>query len=129
MVRLDDPGLESAIAGLDKAPTGIVSLDVITRSGLPWGRITLVAGDSGSGKTVLALETLVHGVHGYEEPGIFVAFEESPAHVLTQCAPSFRCDLGAFTSDELLMFDARLLARRRPGGRFRSRSLTRWSFR
>ena len=47
--------------GLEKAPTGICGLDQITGGGLPRGRVSLVAGAAGAGKTLLGLEFLVGG--------------------------------------------------------------------
>jgi circadian clock protein KaiC len=63
---------------LSKAPTGISGLDEITGGGLPKGRPTLVAGNAGCGKTLLAMEFLVQGVLKYDKPGVFVCFEETP---------------------------------------------------
>jgi circadian clock protein KaiC len=63
---------------LEKAPTGIGGLDEITMGGLPRGRPTLVCGSAGCGKTMLAMEFLVRGIQQYGEPGVFIAFEESP---------------------------------------------------
>ena len=60
-----------------KAPTGIAGLDEITGGGLPRGRTTLLVGGPGSGKTILALQFLVHGARDCREQGIFVAFEET----------------------------------------------------
>ena len=65
-----------------KAPSGITGLDEITGGGLPRGRTTLLVGGSGSGKTILALQFLVHGAQKRDEPGIFVAFEETPARIV-----------------------------------------------
>lgn len=62
--------------GLEKCPTGIRGLDEITNGGLPQGRPTLVCGGAGCGKTVLGMEFLYRGVTEYNEPGIFLAFEE-----------------------------------------------------
>jgi len=44
---------------------------------LPHGRTTLLVGGPGSGKTILALQFLVHGAQECNEPGIFVGFEEA----------------------------------------------------
>jgi circadian clock protein KaiC len=66
---------------LEKAPTGIGGLDQITRGGLPLGRVTLVAGGTGTGKTLLGLEFLVAGAREYGEPGVLLTFEESEAKV------------------------------------------------
>ena len=60
-----------------KALTGIKGLDEITFGGLPRERATLVCGGPGCGKTLLALEFIVHGATRYNEPGVFVAFEET----------------------------------------------------
>ena len=57
-----------------KAPTGIVGFDEITGAGLPRSRTALVLGGPGSGKTVFALQFLVHGAQRCKESGIFVAF-------------------------------------------------------
>lgn len=68
---------------LQKCPTGITGLDEITRGGLPKGRPTLLAGGAGSGKTLLALEFLVKGATLYDEPGVFMAFEETAPELAT----------------------------------------------
>jgi circadian clock protein KaiC len=68
--------------GVLKARTGIVGFDEITNGGLPRGRTTLLEGGPGSGKTIMALQTLVYGAKTEEEPGIFVAFEESPELII-----------------------------------------------
>jgi circadian clock protein KaiC len=61
---------------LTKAPTGIIGLDEITCGGLPRGRPTLVCGSAGCGKTLFAMEFLVRGAVEYNEPGVFITFEE-----------------------------------------------------
>jgi circadian clock protein KaiC len=50
---------------------------------LPRGRTTLLLGGPGSGKTIFALQFLVHGARYCKEPGIFVAFEETPKRIVT----------------------------------------------
>jgi len=62
---------------LPKTPTGIQGLDEITFGGLPRGRPTLICGSAGCGKTLLSIEFLVHGITQFNEPGVFMAFEES----------------------------------------------------
>ncbi len=62
---------------LAKCPTGIHGVDEITNGGLPRGRPTLVCGGAGSGKTLLAMEFIVRGIREFNEPGVFVAFEET----------------------------------------------------
>ncbi len=62
---------------LIKSPTGIQGLDEILNGGLPQGRITLVAGGPGSGKSLLASEFVVNGAVEYGEPGVITTFEET----------------------------------------------------
>jgi circadian clock protein KaiC len=80
MIYADDL-LDSSI-GLKKAPTGIIGLDQITRGGFPAGRPTLICGGPGCGKTILAMEFLVRGARQYDEPGLFVSFEETESHLV-----------------------------------------------
>lgn len=72
--------------GPKKASTGIVGLDEITGGGLPQGRTTLLVGGPGSGKTIFALQFLVHGAAIGDEPGIFVAFEETAERIVANAA-------------------------------------------
>jgi circadian clock protein KaiC len=60
-----------------KAAVGIQGFDAITGGGLPRGRVTLVLGASGSGKTVFAMEFLAGGAVQHNEAGAFVSFEEN----------------------------------------------------
>ncbi len=66
----------ASLAGLTKSPSGVRGLDQITFGGLPRGRPTLVCGGAGTGKTLLGMEFLVRGAQDYNEPGVFVCFEE-----------------------------------------------------
>jgi circadian clock protein KaiC len=71
------PGISSPKELLPKCPTGIQGLDEITGGGLPRGRPTLVCGGAGCGKTLFAAEFLVRGAAQYDEPGVFMSFEET----------------------------------------------------
>jgi len=61
---------------------GITGFDEIVNGGLPRGRTTLVTGGPGSGKTIFGLQFLAHGARSCNEPGIFVAFEETPDQLI-----------------------------------------------
>ena len=89
---------------LPKTPTGVEGLDEITNGGLPTGRTTLVSGSAGSGKTVLGMEFLVHGILDYGEPGVFMAFEETEKD-LRQNVSSFGYDLEKLQSEGKLAID------------------------
>ena len=72
---------------LPKCPTGIKGLDEVTGGGLPQGRPTLVCGSAGCGKTVLGMEFLVRGATEYDEPGVFISFEETEEDLIKNFKP------------------------------------------
>jgi len=89
---------------LPKAPTGIQGLDEITRGGLPKGRPTLICGGAGCGKTLLAMEFLVRGATQFDEPGVFMAFEET-AKDLTENVASLGFDLNDLVARKKIVLD------------------------
>ena len=89
---------------LPKARTGVQGLDEITGGGLPQGRPTLVCGSAGCGKTLLATEFLVRGATQFGEPGVFMAFEETPEE-LTQNVRSLGFDLDKLVRQKKLLLD------------------------
>lgn len=93
-----------AAAALRKSPTGIVGLDEVTGGGLPYGRSTLICGPAGCGKTLLALEFLVRGIRDFDEPGVFIAVEESVGE-LVQNVASMGFDLEQMQDDGKLVME------------------------
>jgi len=89
---------------LPRCPTGIQGLDEITGGGLPRGRPTLVCGGAGCGKTLLAAEFLVHGAVEFDEPGVFMSFEESEAE-LTANVASLGFDLAGLVKRKKIVLD------------------------
>lgn len=89
---------------LPKTPTGISGFDEITLGGLPKGRPSLVCGEAGSGKTVFSIEFLVRGIIDFNEPGVFVAFEEK-AEELTANVASLGFDLNRMIKQDKLRID------------------------
>jgi len=87
-----------------KTPSGIQGLDEITGGGLPQGRPTLVCGSAGCGKTLLAMEFLVRGAKDYNEPGVFMAFEEN-AEELTENVASLGFDLVTLQKRKKIVID------------------------
>jgi circadian clock protein KaiC len=94
----------AAVAGLEKAPTGISGLDEITHGGIPRGRPTLICGAAGCGKTLFGIEFLVKGAIEYGEPGVFVAFEERPEE-LAQNVKSLGFDLAQLEKQNKLFVE------------------------
>ena len=89
---------------LRKTPTGIQGLDELTGGGLPQGRPTLLCGGAGSGKTLFAMEFLARGAEEFDEPGVFVAFEEQTEDLATNFA-SLGHDLKALVARKKLAID------------------------
>jgi circadian clock protein KaiC len=92
---------------LSKVLTGIAGFDEITAGGLPVGRVTLVVGPAGTGKTAFALESLFRGALEHGEPGLFVAFEEGPEQLRTN-AVTFTWHPGDDAGGRVGFVDARL---------------------
>jgi len=90
--------------GLEKTPTGIAGLDEITAGGLPKGRPTLVCGSAGCGKTLTAIEFLVRGAKQFNEPGVFIAFEENEQE-LAKNVHSLGFDLTSLVRRKKLVLD------------------------
>ncbi len=61
--------------------TGIKGLDDILNGGIPKGHSVLVAGSSGTGKTILALQFLFEGAKK-NEPGVYIALSEPKDKVI-----------------------------------------------
>src|SRR6476659_4772617 len=87
-----------------KIPTGINGLDEITNGGFPKGRPTLICGSAGCGKTLFAIQFLIKGITDYNEPGVFMSFEES-AEDLTQNVRSLGFNLEQLSANRKLKVD------------------------
>ena len=87
-----------------KSKTGVDGLDEITGGGFPKGRPTLICGSAGCGKTLMGLQFLVKGITEYDEPGVFMSFEET-AKDLTQNVRSLGYDLDKLVKTNKLKID------------------------
>src|ERR1051325_9854838 len=99
-----EKGSKQKLKTLPKSPTGSPGMDEITSGGLPKGRPTLVSGSAGCGKTLFAIEFLVNGAIQYNEPGVFMAFEEN-ADELAQNVASLGFDLKKLSKQKKLIID------------------------
>ncbi|MDD5657639.1 MAG: circadian clock protein KaiC [Elusimicrobia bacterium] len=93
-----------SLRDLRKCPTGIRGLDEVTNGGLPRGRPTLICGAAGCGKTLLGMEFIVRGIRDFNEPGIFMSFEENEKE-LTENVASLGFDLADLQKRNLLAID------------------------
>jgi circadian clock protein KaiC len=95
---------EKSTETLLKTPTGISGLDEITNGGFPNGRPVLICGSAGCGKTLFAAQFLVKGITDYNEPGVFMSFEES-ASDLAQNFKSLGFDFEKLKAENKLRID------------------------
>src|SRR5450631_1486485 len=96
---------------LHKCPTGIKGFDEITEGGLPKNRTTLFSGSTGTGKTLLGIDFLIHGATEYKEPGVFISFEETEEELYKDVA-SLNLDLRRLVSQKKILLEYVLLDRR-----------------
>jgi circadian clock protein KaiC len=89
---------------LPKTPTGISGFDEITDGGLPTGRPTLVCGGAGCGKTLFAIEFLVRGATQFNEPGVFMSFEETKEEI-TQNVVSLGFEMDNLVKNKKIVLD------------------------
>jgi circadian clock protein KaiC len=93
----------SGTALVQKMPTGIPGFDFIADGGLPRGRTALVSGTAGCGKTIFATQFLVEGIRKANQNGVFVTFEEDPAHIRSNVA-TFGWDIRGWENERKWTF-------------------------
>jgi circadian clock protein KaiC len=96
---------------IHKCPTGIKGFDQITEGGLPKNRTTLLCGGAGSGKTLWGIDFLINGATKYNEPGIFMSFEETEDELYNDVA-SLNMDLRGLVSQKKVLLECVLLERK-----------------
>jgi len=104
MSKIIKKNSDNILKRLPKTLTGISGFDEITEGGLPTGRPTLVCGDAGCGKTLFSLEFIVRGAQEFNEPGVFVAFEEKSEELAANVA-SLGFDLPKLISQNKIRVD------------------------
>lgn len=95
-------GKNVTTTGINKALTGITGFDEIAHGGIPKGRTTLLAGTSGSGKTIFAMQFLIGGLLKGES-AVFVTFEETPKDIIRNMK-SFGWDLQKWIDEGKFLF-------------------------
>jgi circadian clock protein KaiC len=96
---------------LHKCPTGIKGFDQITEGGIPENRTTLICGGAGTGKTLWGLDFLINGALHYNEPGVFMSFEETEDELYKDVA-SLNMDLHGLVLQKKIQLEYVLLERR-----------------
>ncbi len=80
-IKLQDKSSNSKLYG-DRVKTGIEGLDKVMGGGFERDSINIVCGGPGTGKSIFALQFLVNGIEKFNEPGVYITFEESKNKVL-----------------------------------------------
>jgi len=86
-------GREERVRGRRRLSLGVPEIDEMMGGGIPEGDSLLVAGSSGTGKSLLGTKFIVEGIR-QDEPGIIVMFEERPEEYAERAA-GFGLDLVA----------------------------------
>jgi circadian clock protein KaiC len=86
-----------------KVPTGIEGLDSMLEGGLPKGRIILIRGSPGAGKSILCSHYLFNGATKFGEKGIYVSLEESK-HQLFREMQLFDMDFKSLEDENQVAF-------------------------
>src|ERR671924_1444244 len=81
--------------------TGIAGLDDVFLGGIRQGNIILLEGAAGTGKTMLGMAFIYHGITAYNQPGIIVTFEVTPQKLIRDAA-ALGWDLAALEQQKKL---------------------------
>lgn len=95
------PGPQGGPTTERRVKTGIRGLDDLLQGGFPGGAGIVVAGEAGTGKSVLGTEYLVKGAILYREKGCYVSLEEPPERIIARSA-SFSWNLPALIEQSLV---------------------------
>ena len=90
------------MSALKKLSTGVPGLDTLTHGGIPEGRAILIAGKSGTGKTVVGLQIASHLARSGVKT-IFLAVEETPED-LQDTGDSLGLGVGELVASGMLVF-------------------------
>jgi KaiC/GvpD/RAD55 family RecA-like ATPase len=91
------------LSAIARTLTGIPGLDEILGGGIPQGRVVLLVGGPGAGKTILATQFLVNGAKNYGEKSAFVSLDESKQHYCAEMA-KFGWDIAKLEQERKFAF-------------------------
>lgn len=104
--RYSSAGVWGGSMNDENVPSGIAGLDDLLGGGFPRGRVILVTGGPGSGKTLMCMQFLIDGIERFDERGVFVSLEESKYHLVTEMS-NFGWDLEKYEKKgQLAIVDA-----------------------
>src|SRR3989344_8656194 len=74
--------VDSPTTSYERIKLGFDVLDDALEGGFLKGTVNLVGGGAGSGKSIFSMQYLINGIEKYNEPGVYVSFEESESRIL-----------------------------------------------
>ncbi len=86
---------------MKRLKSGIPGLDDLIEGGFPEGRSVLLSGGCGTGKTIFGMQYIFKGARDYNDPGIYVSFDERP-ELLRQDMLRFGWDLRKLESQNMI---------------------------
>jgi len=101
MVR--EESSEERLSSTERTLTGIPGLDEMLGGGIPRGRVVLLVGAPGAGKTILGSQFLVNGIKNYGENSAFVSLDESKQHFYSEMS-KFGWDLAKLEQEHKYAF-------------------------
>ena len=85
-----------------RVPSGILGLDEAMQGGFIKNSSVLIGGGAGTGKSILCMQCLVEGIKRFNEPGVFISFEQQEQQILEDFA-EFPWDLRRYIEDKKLV--------------------------
>ncbi|MFH1424388.1 MAG: ATPase domain-containing protein [archaeon] len=87
---------------IERVKTGIPGLDELIEGGFVRDSSILVSGGTGTGKTIFCMQFLYNGATKYNEPGVFLTFEEDRPNLIRD-ASRFGWDLEKLEKEKKLI--------------------------
>ena len=73
----EETGIRHPASDIRRIKTGIEGFDELVEGGIEAGSSALIVGSAGTGKSTFALQFLYEGAVKFNEPGIYISFEET----------------------------------------------------
>jgi KaiC/GvpD/RAD55 family RecA-like ATPase len=95
------PSMEEEL--IDKVPTGISGFDQLISGGFERKSVIIITGSAGSGKSIFALQFLYNGASLFNEPGLYITFEEDKSSIYKHML-NFGCDFKRLEDERKFVF-------------------------
>ncbi|MDH5460598.1 MAG: DUF2075 domain-containing protein [Candidatus Bathyarchaeota archaeon] len=107
---------------IGKVETGIPGLDTMLRGGFPEGRMTLIMGGPGTGKTIFGSQFLHYGATKQEEKTVYISLDETKSDFVEEML-TFGWDFKKLEQENKFTFIDASYVRRIPEQAFQPRQV------